>query len=33
VATGWTPRERLAAEGATWVLDDLTAALAHPAFA
>ena len=33
VATGWTSRRALAAEGATWVVDDLSAALAHPAFA
>jgi phosphoglycolate phosphatase-like HAD superfamily hydrolase len=33
VATGWTGRATLEAEGATWVLDDLTAALDHAAFA
>lgn len=33
VATGWTDREALAAEGATWVVDDLAAATDHPAFA
>jgi phosphoglycolate phosphatase-like HAD superfamily hydrolase len=33
VATGWTAREALVAEGATWVVDDLSVALAHPAFA
>lgn len=33
VATGWTERQALAAEGATWVLDDLAGALDHPAFA
>jgi len=33
VATGWTSREALAAEGATWVVEDLTGAGAHPAFA
>jgi phosphoglycolate phosphatase-like HAD superfamily hydrolase len=33
VATGWTAREALAAEGATWVVDDLSDVLAHPAFA
>jgi phosphoglycolate phosphatase-like HAD superfamily hydrolase len=33
VATGWTPRAALEAEGATWVVDDLLGALAHPALA
>lgn len=33
VATGWTAAEALAAEGATWVLDDLSAAQGHTAFA
>jgi len=33
VATGWTPAGERAAEGATWVVDDLTEALAHPALA
>jgi phosphoglycolate phosphatase-like HAD superfamily hydrolase len=33
VATGWTPRAALEAEGATWVVDDLADAIAHPAFA
>jgi phosphoglycolate phosphatase len=32
VATGWTSRAALEAEGATWVVDDLSAALSHPAF-
>jgi len=32
VATGWTAREALAEEGATWVVDDLAGALEHPAF-
>ena len=32
VATGWTERRALEAEGATWVLDDLTGVFDHPAF-
>ena len=33
VATGWTSAAALASAGADWVLDDLTAALDHPALA
>jgi len=33
VATGWTPAAELAAEGADWVVDDLSGALEHPALA
>lgn len=33
VATGWTDRATLEAEGATWVLDELSAASDHAAFA
>lgn len=32
VATGWTAAATLAAEGATWVVDDLEGAAEHPAF-
>jgi len=32
VATGWTAASTLAAEGATWVVEDLAGAAGHPAF-